>query len=77
MMNRDAFLLLVLVLALAAPAQAYVGPGAGLTAIGAAVAFLAGMILAIVGFVWYPIKRLLRARASRKVSRPSPGNVPV
>lgn len=42
-------------------AQAYVGPGAGLTAIGTMVALLAALILAVVGFVWYPVKRLMRA----------------
>lgn len=42
-------------------AQAYVGPGAGLTAIGTMVALIAALILAVVGFVWYPIKRLVRA----------------
>jgi len=46
---------------LTAPAKAlaYIGPGAGLTAIGTAVAFIAAILLAIVGFIWYPIKRLL------------------
>ncbi|WP_227268008.1 hypothetical protein [Roseobacter weihaiensis] len=42
-------------------AHAYVGPGAGLTAIGTMVALVAALILALVGFVWYPIKRLMRA----------------
>lgn len=46
---------------------AYVGPGAGLTAIGAALAFVGAILLAVVGFIWYPVKRLLRAR-SRKAS---------
>lgn len=41
-------------------ASAYVGPGAGVSAIGGALALIAGAILAIVGFVWYPLKRLLR-----------------
>lgn len=49
-------------------AHAYVGPGAGLTAIGTLVALFAALILAIVGFVWYPVKRLLRAKkASAKI----------
>lgn len=39
---------------------AYVGPGAGLTAIGTIVALISAVLLAIVGFIWYPIKRLLR-----------------
>ena len=46
----------------AVPAYAYVGPGAGLTAIGSLVALFAAVGLAIVGFVWYPVKRLRRRR---------------
>lgn len=62
-------------------AQAYVGPGLGLSAIGTAFAFIGAIFLAVVGFVWYPIKRLLRRRrpdrqskkaASRIVSERSP-----
>ena len=48
----------------ALPAFAYVGPGAGLTAIGSLVALFAAVGLAIVGFVWDPIKRLRRRRQS-------------
>lgn len=53
----------------AAPAYAYVGPGAGLSAIGAILALLGAVCLALLGFVWYPIKRFrtaLRERAERK-----------
>lgn len=47
--------------------EAYVGPGAGIAAIGTVVALIGGVILAIVGFIWYPIKRLLvRAKQKRK-----------
>lgn len=48
-------------------AVAYVGPGAGLTAIGSALALVGGILLAVVGFVWYPVKRL-RARLRRKAA---------
>lgn len=48
-----------------AAAQAYVGPGAGLTAIGTMVALFAALVLAVVGFVWYPVKRMLRARKAK------------
>lgn len=47
----------------AEPVYAYVGPGAGLTAIGSVLALIAAIFLSIVGFVWYPVKRLLRKRA--------------
>jgi hypothetical protein len=46
-------------------ALAYVGPGAGLTAIGTVLALLGAIGLALVGFVWYPVKRLMRRQAVR------------
>lgn len=61
-----AVIFLVVVAATAQDASAYVGPGAGLTAIGAALAFVGGIVLAIFGFLWYPIKRLFRGRAKRR-----------
>ena len=39
-------------------AVAYIGPGVGLTAIGTVVALIGTIVLAIVGFIWYPLKRL-------------------
>jgi hypothetical protein len=62
-MNPRAFILLALPLACTAQAAlAYVGPGAGVTAIGTMLALLGAGLLAIVGFVWYPVKRLLARR---------------
>lgn len=58
------FLAIALVM-LPASAQAYVGPGAGLTAIGTMIALFAALVLAIVGFVWYPVKRMMRARKAK------------
>ena len=43
-------------------ALAYIGPGAGLSAIGSVLALIGATLLLIVGFVWYPFKRLLRRR---------------
>lgn len=40
-------------------ALAYIGPGAGITAIGTVLALLGAVLLALIGFVWYPIKRLM------------------
>jgi hypothetical protein len=51
---------------LAEPAAAYIGPGAGLGAIGAVIALFAAVALAVVGFVWYPIKRLVVAGRARR-----------
>lgn len=44
------------------PAFAYIGPGAGLSAIGSLFTLIGAVFLAIVGFIWYPVKRLLRNR---------------
>lgn len=41
-------------------AMAYVGPGTGLCAAGALFAVVAGIIVALFGFVWYPLKELRR-----------------
>lgn len=46
----------------ATSAQAYVGPGLGLGAIGVVLAVIFSGFLAVVGIIWYPIKRLLRGR---------------
>ena len=53
---------ILLTLLLVAPCAAYIGPGAGLTAIGALLAVIAGVVVALFGFIWYPIKRLMRRR---------------
>lgn len=43
-------------------AQAYVGPGAGLGAFAVTIAVLLGLVLLVIGFLWYPIKRMLKGR---------------
>ena len=50
-------------------AWAYIGPGAGISAIGTVVALVGALALMIVGFVWYPLKRLRRRLTEAK----SPG----
>lgn len=49
----------VAALLLPSPTYAYVGPGGVITAIGAALALLVAIVAAIVGFLWYPLKRLM------------------
>lgn len=66
------FVLAFSLLSLPTFTHAYIGPGAGLGAIGTAIAFLGALILLVVGFVWYPIKRLLRRR--KKASRTTEGD---
>ena len=45
-----------------ATAAAYIGPGAGLSVIGTVLAFLSAVVFMVIGFVWYPVKRLLAAK---------------
>jgi len=54
--------LAVCLLTLATSAEAYVGPGMGLGVIGAVLGFLTAILLAFAGMVWYPVKRMIRAR---------------
>jgi len=50
--------LTVLTILLTQNASAYIGPGTGLSAIGSVLALIVGVIVAILGFLWYPIKRI-------------------
>lgn len=60
--------LALLFLAVPEPAAAYVGPGTGLAVIGAALAVVGSVLLGVVGFVWYPVKRLSRHFSRRTAS---------
>ncbi len=53
------------------PASAYLGPGAGISAIGALLALFAAIAVAIFGFLWYPIKRLRRKKQATPKTDPS------
>ncbi|MFT4717382.1 MAG: ABC-type transport system involved in cytochrome bd biosynthesis fused ATPase/permease subunit [Paracoccaceae bacterium] len=44
------------------PAQAYVGPGLGLGAIGVILGLLLSVVLAFFAFVWMPIKRMFKRK---------------
>ncbi len=52
----------VILMTVADLSHAYVGPGAGLSAIGSVLAFIGAIFLLIVGFLWYPIKRLIKRK---------------
>ena len=39
---------------------AYIGPGPGIGAAGALAALVATGALMVIGFLWYPVKRILR-----------------
>ena len=60
------FLAVVLILCLPQVALAYVGPGTGLSAIGAFLALLVGIIVMVLGFLWYPLKRILGKKKSQE-----------
>ena len=60
-------LLLVIFTLLPTPAFAYIGPGAGLGTIAIFAAIILGVVLIIVGFVWYPLKRMLNKRRQTKI----------
>lgn len=45
-------------------AHAYIGPGAGLSAIGSVIALIGAVFLLILGFLWYPVKRILRKKGN-------------
>ena len=45
-----------------AEALAYVGPGGGITLIGALWAVLVAVVLTVFGLVWWPLRALLRKR---------------
>ncbi len=60
--RRVGSLALLLAVAMPQPAHAYIGPGAGLGAIAVTVAFVLGIVLLLVGFVWYPLKRMMKSR---------------
>lgn len=43
-------------------ALAYIGPGTGISVIGSLMALVGGLILVVIGFVWYPIKSMMKKR---------------
>ncbi len=56
----------LLLLCCAGDALAYVGPGLGLGAVGAFFGAVLAVLLAILGVVWYPLKRLIRKMRSER-----------
>lgn len=65
-------------LSLAAPgtAAAYVGPGLGVGAIAAFFGAVLAVLLAIVGVVWYPLKRMFGRRKGREGADDGPPGGP-
>ena len=65
------FLIGLLIFSGPSEALAYIGPGAGIGAIGAVVAIIAAVFLAILAFIWYPVKRLMAKFKKPKNDNPS------
>lgn len=65
-MTRFSFLLTVALVGLMPlQAQAYIGPGLGLGAIAVTVAVVLGVLLLIGGFIWFPLKRMLKRKKAQ------------
>lgn len=47
-------------------ALAYVGPGLGAGTLAAVLGVLGGILMLVVGVVWYPLKRVIRRFRERK-----------
>ena len=49
------------------PAAAYIGPGGGLGVFAVLLALGAGVLLLIVGLVWYPVKKMMKRKRAGQV----------
>lgn len=47
-------------------ASAYIGPGLGAGAVTVVLGIVSGLLMLIVGVVWYPIKKLIRRFKSKE-----------
>ncbi len=56
----------VFLMALSPPASAYVGPGLGAGAVAAVLGAVGGLLMLVVGVVWYPLKKVIRRLRARK-----------
>ena len=56
-------LLLIFSTLAAMPALAYLGPGGAVSSIGALLALIGAVLLAVIGFVWFPLKRMLSGKS--------------
>ena len=62
---RNSALAVIAMLLSSTPAFAYMGPGAGIGTIIAALGVLGAIVLWLFSLIYYPIKRLMRKRRNR------------
>jgi len=58
--KKVAYLFAIYTLVYPTLASAYIGPGLGTGVVVAVLGIAAGLLMLIVGVVWYPLKRLIR-----------------
>ncbi len=63
--------LTIFIFALAGPAQAYVGPGAGVSLLGAAFGLIFAVALALGVIVLWPLRRLFKHRKAARQNSPA------
>jgi len=56
----------ILLCLIASSADAYVGPGLSMGAIGAILGLIGSILLALLAFIWYPLKRFFRKTKSSR-----------
>lgn len=56
----------VLIALFSTTAHAYIGPGAGAGTIAVVLGVIASIFLAFVAILWYPLKRFIKGRSSKK-----------
>lgn len=60
--------------AFALPVIGYLGPGGAVSSIGALLALIVGVLAAILGFIWYPLRRLLhRGKRPKPIEKDETG----
>ncbi|WP_395620460.1 hypothetical protein [Sphingorhabdus sp.] len=64
--------MMMLAVGFESPAHAYLGPGVGLGAIGVTLGVIATFVLAFLGLLWYPLKRMLKGIRTKGPKEPKP-----
>jgi len=57
--NALSFSIFIICFLSVAPAYAYMGPGGAVSSVGALLALIGAVVVAVVGFLWFPLKRML------------------